>query len=274
MPAAPTAAPGGAAGRSGPRAARGGDRPERAGRGDRRRRHRQDPGDHPPDRVRGGHRGATTRPRCWPSPSPPGRRGSCAGGCSSSAPAASRPGPSTPRRCARRSTSGRGSTAASCRRCWTTGCRWWPSRPAGCGSRWTPRGCATWCREISWAKVSNVSAGGLPAAGRRRHRQLASFDPETVARVFAGYERAKRDRGRIDFEDILLCAAALLSEHAEMPTPGPADLPAPGRRRVPGRQPAAAGAARPVARATAPTCAWSATRRRPSTPSPGRRPAT
>ena len=45
---------------------------------------------------------------------------------------------------------------------------------------------------------------------------MASFDPETVARVFAGYEAAKRDRVRIDFEDILLCAAALLSEHAEV----------------------------------------------------------
>src|SRR6187402_3587005 len=32
----------------------------------------------------------------------------------------------------------------------------------------------------------------------------------------AGYENAKRDRGRIDFEDILLCAAALMSEHPEI----------------------------------------------------------
>ena len=39
-----------------------------------------------------------------------------------------------------------------------------------------------------------------------------------MARVFAGYEEAKRDRARIDFEDILLCAAALLSEHPRSPT--------------------------------------------------------
>ena len=37
-----------------------------------------------------------------------------------------------------------------------------------------------------------------------------------MARIFTGYEEAKRDRGRIDFEDILLCTAALLSEHDEV----------------------------------------------------------
>ena len=58
---------------------------------------------------------------------------------------------------------------------------------------------------------------GLSAA--RRDATTAAWPrsiPETVARVFAGYEQAKQDRSRIDFEDILLCAAALLSEHAEV----------------------------------------------------------
>ena len=45
---------------------------------------------------------------------------------------------------------------------------------------------------------------------------LASYDSETVARIFAAYEKAKRDRSRIDFEDILLCAAALMSDHPEI----------------------------------------------------------
>jgi DNA helicase-2/ATP-dependent DNA helicase PcrA len=70
--------------------------------------------------------------------------------------------------------------------------------------------------EISWAKVSNVSAEDYPRLAAQRNRQIASYDSETVARVFAGYEKAKRDRGRIDFEDILLCAAALMSEHQEI----------------------------------------------------------
>lgn len=70
--------------------------------------------------------------------------------------------------------------------------------------------------EISWAKVSNVSPEDYPRLAAQHNRQLASYDPETVSRVFASYENAKRDRGRIDFEDILLCAAALMSEHAEI----------------------------------------------------------
>ncbi|HWJ53720.1 MAG TPA: ATP-dependent helicase, partial [Propionibacteriaceae bacterium] len=70
--------------------------------------------------------------------------------------------------------------------------------------------------EIAWAKVSNVSAEDYARLAVRSQRNLASFDPETVARVFAGYERAKSERSRIDFEDILLCAAALMSEHSEV----------------------------------------------------------
>ena len=70
--------------------------------------------------------------------------------------------------------------------------------------------------EISWAKVSTVSAEDYPRLAAQHNRQLASYDLETVARVFTAYEKAKRDRSRIDFEDILLCAAALMSEHPEI----------------------------------------------------------
>ena len=70
--------------------------------------------------------------------------------------------------------------------------------------------------EISWAKVSNVSAEDYPRLASQHNRRIASYDPETVSRVFTAYEQAKRDRTRIDFEDILLCAAALMSEHPEI----------------------------------------------------------
>src|SRR5215216_1392144 len=70
--------------------------------------------------------------------------------------------------------------------------------------------------EISWAKVSNVSAEDYPRLAAQHNRKLASYDSETVARIFAAYEKAKRDRSRIDFEDILLCAAALMSDHPEI----------------------------------------------------------
>ena len=70
--------------------------------------------------------------------------------------------------------------------------------------------------EISWAKVSNVSAEDYPRLAGEHNRRIASYDPETVSRIFAAYEKAKRDRTRIDFEDILLCAAALMSEHPQI----------------------------------------------------------
>ncbi|WP_231920456.1 ATP-dependent DNA helicase UvrD2 [Microlunatus soli] len=67
--------------------------------------------------------------------------------------------------------------------------------------------------EIGWAKVSNVTPDSYVGVAGRQDRQLASFDAETVARVFAAYEEVKRDRQRIDFEDILLCTAAMISDH-------------------------------------------------------------
>nr|MBA3529804.1 ATP-dependent helicase [Propionibacteriaceae bacterium] len=70
--------------------------------------------------------------------------------------------------------------------------------------------------EIAWAKVSNVSAEDYPRLAASHNRNLAAFDAETIARVFTAYEAAKRERSRIDFEDILLCAAALIAEHEEV----------------------------------------------------------
>jgi DNA helicase-2/ATP-dependent DNA helicase PcrA len=70
--------------------------------------------------------------------------------------------------------------------------------------------------EIAWAKVSNVRPEDYARLAEQHHRSVASIDPETVARIFTGYEEAKRDRGRIDFEDILLCTAALISDHPDV----------------------------------------------------------
>lgn len=70
--------------------------------------------------------------------------------------------------------------------------------------------------EISWAKVSNVTPEDYARIAADRNRRLASYDPETVARVFGTYEQVKRDRMRIDFDDILLCTAAMISEHPQV----------------------------------------------------------
>ncbi|MGL4831136.1 MAG: ATP-dependent DNA helicase UvrD2 [Propionibacteriaceae bacterium] len=70
--------------------------------------------------------------------------------------------------------------------------------------------------EISWAKVSNVTMDQYAAMARKQGRAVASADPETVARIFTHYEEAKRERGVIDFDDILLCNAALLAERDDV----------------------------------------------------------
>ena len=66
--------------------------------------------------------------------------------------------------------------------------------------------------EVEWAKVSNVRPDDYAKVAPRFARSPAGFDPATVARVFAAYEDVKTERGRIDLEDVLLCAAALLAE--------------------------------------------------------------
>jgi DNA helicase-2/ATP-dependent DNA helicase PcrA len=70
--------------------------------------------------------------------------------------------------------------------------------------------------EISWAKVSNVAPEDYARLAGQHRRSVSSMDPETVGRVFESYEATKRSRDRIDFEDILLCAAALISEHPDV----------------------------------------------------------
>ncbi|MDX6298777.1 MAG: ATP-dependent helicase UvrD/PcrA, partial [Nocardioidaceae bacterium] len=66
--------------------------------------------------------------------------------------------------------------------------------------------------EVEWAKVSNVRPDDYARLAARSHRSLATFDAATVAKVFASYEDVRRDRNRIDMEDVLLCAAAVLAE--------------------------------------------------------------
>src|SRR3954447_11659536 len=61
--------------------------------------------------------------------------------------------------------------------------------------------------EIEWSKVSNVRPEDYARVAQARGREVSAADPATVAAVFASYEEVKRDAGRIDMEDVLLCAA-------------------------------------------------------------------
>ncbi len=72
--------------------------------------------------------------------------------------------------------------------------------------------------EIGWAKVTNVVPENYAPLARAKNRAVAALEPEQVARVLSMYEDIKRDRGRIDFHDILLCCAALLSDHEHIAT--------------------------------------------------------
>ncbi len=66
--------------------------------------------------------------------------------------------------------------------------------------------------EIEWCKVSNVGPDDYARIASARKREVSNVDPAMVARVFASYEEVKREAGRMDMEDILLCAAAILTE--------------------------------------------------------------
>ena len=72
--------------------------------------------------------------------------------------------------------------------------------------------------EVSWAKVSNVPPADYAELATAQGREVSGVDPDGVARVYARYEQVKRDRGAIDFDDVLLCAVALLSDHDDVRT--------------------------------------------------------
>ncbi len=65
--------------------------------------------------------------------------------------------------------------------------------------------------EIEWSKVSNVRPEDYERVAGARGREVG-VAPAEVARVFATYEDVKRTAGRMDMEDVLLCAAAVLSD--------------------------------------------------------------
>lgn len=68
--------------------------------------------------------------------------------------------------------------------------------------------------EISWAKTSNVTPAQY--VDMAEGRTINGASPSQVANVMTLYEKAKLTDGTVDFNDILLCNAVLLSEHEEI----------------------------------------------------------
>ena len=66
--------------------------------------------------------------------------------------------------------------------------------------------------EIEWAKVSNIRPQDYVSAAERNHREVADLESAAVAGLMVAYEDVKRERGRIDMEDILLITAAILAD--------------------------------------------------------------
>lgn len=66
--------------------------------------------------------------------------------------------------------------------------------------------------EIAWAKSSNVTPERYPALALAAHREVGGAEPDKVAAVMRAYEELKAAAGQVDFDDILLCATALLAD--------------------------------------------------------------
>ena len=166
----------------------------------------------------GVHAGVYTPQRCSRSPSRPGRPARCAAGCARWASAASRPARSTRPRCASCATSGRASSAARCPRITDrkvpllaeAAGRLPASRPGRPGAR--PR------RRGRVGQGHAHVARGLPAPRRLRAGRTPPLDLDaaTMGRVFAGYEEAKRAKGFIDFEDVLLLTVGCLEDRRDV----------------------------------------------------------
>ncbi|MFI9719151.1 ATP-dependent DNA helicase UvrD2 [Streptomyces sp. NPDC052396] len=69
--------------------------------------------------------------------------------------------------------------------------------------------------EIEWAKVTQTVPEDYPAAAAKHGRQ-APRDPAEIARIYGTYEQLKRDRGVIDFEDVLLLTVAVLQDRHDI----------------------------------------------------------
>ncbi len=71
--------------------------------------------------------------------------------------------------------------------------------------------------EIEWVKVTLTSRHDYEVAASKAGRMPpAGLDAAMVTRLLSTYEEVKRDRGVIDFEDVLLYAVGLLDDHPEV----------------------------------------------------------
>ncbi|MEU6079445.1 ATP-dependent DNA helicase UvrD2 [Streptomyces sp. NPDC047108] len=69
--------------------------------------------------------------------------------------------------------------------------------------------------EIEWAKVTQTVPEDYPAAAAKAGREVPR-DPAEIAGIYGAYEQLKRDRGCIDFEDVLLLTVGVLQDRPDI----------------------------------------------------------
>ncbi|UZJ29707.1 ATP-dependent DNA helicase UvrD2 [Streptomyces endophytica] len=69
--------------------------------------------------------------------------------------------------------------------------------------------------EIEWSKVTQTVPADYPAAVAKAGRE-APRDPAETGQIYATYEQLKRDRGAIDFEDVLLLTVGVLQDRHDI----------------------------------------------------------
>ncbi|MFF4369956.1 ATP-dependent DNA helicase UvrD2 [Streptomyces sp. NPDC001594] len=69
--------------------------------------------------------------------------------------------------------------------------------------------------EIEWAKVTQTVPADYPAAALKAGREVPR-DAAEIAQIYGTYEQLKRDRGMIDFEDVLLLTVGILQDRHDI----------------------------------------------------------
>ncbi|NBM16061.1 ATP-dependent DNA helicase UvrD2 [Streptomyces sp. GC420] len=69
--------------------------------------------------------------------------------------------------------------------------------------------------EIEWSKVTQTVPADYPAAAAKSLREVPR-DAAEISQIYAMYEQLKRDRGVIDFEDVLLLTVGILQDRPDI----------------------------------------------------------
>ena len=71
--------------------------------------------------------------------------------------------------------------------------------------------------EVEWSRVSMLTPESYPEAALQARRPgVAGFDSRSISRILTQYEEVKKERGVIDFEDVLLHMVGFLTERADV----------------------------------------------------------